>query len=294
MKNLLACYANCRYTTKCDDLRNEILDKQEQAVTDISAYLRDRGRPPITIQVLKRGLKFSNVEDAKKAKKLAVAPVLNVTEAKIIKNAPTVADPISKKASAKSKRLKHNRATKQLSSSVKPKKAILKPNGSKRAVRIKKPRPASLLEKPRNLSRSLLSGSQTSDGRQKKVARSAIHAHQSKQRKRTEMARRIKNGLMENVGEKEFQSSPAAAGFESSTNGNSNARRATKRKRKSNSQRAKSASRNGSLFIIVEGKSANIVNEEGLMQHLLNNPSATARYFEASEVEARVQIVPKK
>jgi len=30
------------------------------------------------------------------------------------------------------------------------------------------------------------------------------------------------------------------------------------------------------------------------MQHLFASPSATARYFEASEVEARVHIVLKK
>jgi hypothetical protein len=43
MKNLLACYANCRFVTRCDELRNEIIEKPEQAATDINSYLGERG-----------------------------------------------------------------------------------------------------------------------------------------------------------------------------------------------------------------------------------------------------------
>src|SRR6476659_5833265 len=67
IKNLLACYANCRYNSKCDDLRTEILDKTDQAASDINAYLGARGRAPVTIQILKRGLKFADVAHVKKA-----------------------------------------------------------------------------------------------------------------------------------------------------------------------------------------------------------------------------------
>src|SRR6185295_18598076 len=66
-----------------------------------------------------------------------------------------------------------------------------------------------------------------------------------------------------------------------------------KTKRKSSSK-SRPASRNGKVYIILEGKTANIVDEQGLMQHLFASPSATARYFEASEVEARLQIALKK
>ncbi|HEX8186315.1 MAG TPA: hypothetical protein VF747_16235, partial [Blastocatellia bacterium] len=63
IKNLLACFANCRYSTRCEDLRNEIIDKTELASTDINKYLSERGRTPITIQLMKRGLKFADVLD---------------------------------------------------------------------------------------------------------------------------------------------------------------------------------------------------------------------------------------
>src|ERR1051325_9097582 len=71
MKNLLACYANCRYSTKCEDLRNEVISKPEQASTDINKYLSERGRTPITIQLMKRGLKFSEAtaEDVRSGNK---------------------------------------------------------------------------------------------------------------------------------------------------------------------------------------------------------------------------------
>src|SRR5215213_8675438 len=59
MKNLLACYANCRFSTRCDELRNEIIEKPEQAAADINAYLGERGMRLIQIQFPKRGVKFA-------------------------------------------------------------------------------------------------------------------------------------------------------------------------------------------------------------------------------------------
>src|SRR5215208_2407163 len=60
IKNLLACYANCRYNTRCEELRSEIIDKTEIASGDINKYLSEHGREPITIQLMKRGLKFAS------------------------------------------------------------------------------------------------------------------------------------------------------------------------------------------------------------------------------------------
>ena len=60
MKNLLACYANCRYNGRCEDLRTEVIARSDQATKDINDYLRERGRTPITIQVMKRGLRFAD------------------------------------------------------------------------------------------------------------------------------------------------------------------------------------------------------------------------------------------
>jgi hypothetical protein len=62
MKNLLACYANCRYNLRCGDLRNEVLDKLHEASRDINQYLGECSASPITIQVLKRGLRFAELQ----------------------------------------------------------------------------------------------------------------------------------------------------------------------------------------------------------------------------------------
>jgi hypothetical protein len=69
IKNLLACYANCRYNTRCDDLRNEVLDKLDEANRDINQYLSERSAisathcRPIAIRVLKQGLRFVEASD---------------------------------------------------------------------------------------------------------------------------------------------------------------------------------------------------------------------------------------
>src|SRR5262249_48328497 len=60
MKNLLACFANCRYTMRCDELRNELADKTAEAESDINRYLSERGRAPVVVQILKRGVKFDD------------------------------------------------------------------------------------------------------------------------------------------------------------------------------------------------------------------------------------------
>src|SRR5436853_6971001 len=60
VKNLLACYGNCRYTGRCDELRNELVDKTAAAESDINRYLSERGRNPILVQILKRRVKFGD------------------------------------------------------------------------------------------------------------------------------------------------------------------------------------------------------------------------------------------
>jgi len=67
--------------------------------------------------------------------------------------------------------------------------------------------------------------------------------------------------------------------------------RVAPRKKAARSGKAAAA---GKVYIIIEGQTATVVNEQGLMAHLFSNRSKTTRYFEASEVEARVQIVLKR
>ena len=64
--------------------------------------------------------------------------------------------------------------------------------------------------------------------------------------------------------------------------------------RKKATAKSRKPARNGKVYIILEGQTASVVDEAGLMMHLFNHPSRTARYFEAIEVEARVQIVLKR
>ena len=202
MKNLLACFANCRYNTRCDDLRNEIESKTDQAVKDINQYLSERGQSPISIQFLKRGLKFT-----------AAA------------------------AQAKEK---------------------LKPRQLKAPLKLTES--ASKTEKRRK------TGSRRMEKKSKKPA--------AKSQETQEQPSRVTSGAGEAAVEKRTARSrskprrPRAA----SANGNS--------------------SRKGSkTYIILEGRSATIVDERGLLQHILSGASSDVRYFEAMEVEARLQIV---
>jgi hypothetical protein len=67
--------------------------------------------------------------------------------------------------------------------------------------------------------------------------------------------------------------------------------RSKPRRRKAASHNGKAPRKSAKTYIIVEGRSASIVDEQGLMQHILSRTSPDARYFEATEVVARVQIV---
>ncbi len=64
MKNLLACYANCRFNLRCDDLREVLVGQQEQAEQLLNDYRLTRDQPPVRIQFLARSLKFVAQEKA--------------------------------------------------------------------------------------------------------------------------------------------------------------------------------------------------------------------------------------
>jgi hypothetical protein len=48
------------------------------------------------------------------------------------------------------------------------------------------------------------------------------------------------------------------------------------------------------MFIILDGEKSALVDEKGLMAKLLAGVSPNARYFEATEIELRLQIAHKK
>jgi hypothetical protein len=236
MKNLLACYANCRYSTRCEDLRNEIIDKTELASSDINKYLTERGRTPITIQLMKRGLKFADT---------VKADVENSTA-----------------KSGKTRGAIYEERPLALPKKIKPSK--------------RRPRPVTARKRTAGGIESV-----------KKIATVL-----TKNRKSAVMPRRPKREANLNT-EKEQVLNPPVQMQESNANNKTKMNKNARSKKRNASSGSRSADRNGKVYIIIEGKSANVVDEQALMMHLFTNPSSGARYFEASEVEARVQIIKK-
>lgn len=219
MKNLLACFANCRYNTRCDDLKNELADKTELATRDINQYLLDRGRKPIVIQMMKRGLRF-------------------VEAAKTEKTAPF----------------------------VKQKK---EPSEPKRRLRLVAAKTVPAIKHRENKAAPVV-----------------------KQREKVVMPKRVKNEASALRKDKPVASHQPAQPSDAASS-RLNPVKPSRAKSKNGSRKSRAAAQRRKVYIIIEGKSASIVTEQGLMQHLFNNPGSGARYFEASEVEARVQIVLK-
>lgn len=301
IKNLLACYANCRYSARCDDLRKELEDKTEEAATDINAYLSQQNRPPITVQLQKRGVKFlplTSVEIKPKSRKLRAGvsktrslrsyAVSNSTDSLVrpkktssaIERVSRVSSqPVSNGNSVISKAASKNKAVKKRRKSIKrtaagrasSKKASAasdrKPAGGKSSQTLNRKSPGeieSFVQKPNK------PVSRKSSVMRKKATRSKKESDIEKERGSNDapIAKRA---------------TPQKTGATKST-----------RQRKSGAKTASSRARKDKVFIILEGDNASLVDERGLMEHLLSGSSSKARYFEATEVEAKVQIIPKK
>ena len=295
IKNLLACYANCRYSGRCDELKNEILDKTDQAAKDISAYLEERGRKPVTIQIMKRGVKFTDIANVKNvtlAKAERAKPALPI-KSETKSPSPRPAFGRSAKIETRTKPARPKR--KKIRNRAKPKITSTLSAAESSVVNVRKARAASYLEKTPALSTQKAARKRKPTRKRKKSAKSrnpvitkaARNNFELNQRESITMPKRAINKSIESPVEKESASNITSG--EPSTLGNGKAK--TKRK---SSSKSRVASRNGKVYIILEGKTASLVDEQGLMQHLFASPSANARYFEASEVEARVHIVLKK
>lgn len=268
MKNLLACYANCRYSGRCDDLRNEVIDKADQAAKDINDYLRERGRAPITIQVMKRGLKFTDTPRLQKSSQESI-PVAQT------KSLDSKVSSEAKKITSKAANLTANHPR-----SKRKKRAL----ASLSAVRTTTSKQVSVLtnKEPAKASKPRL-------GERRKKAG-------SKRKKRITMARNTAREESIRKQEKaEISNQTGETQQPATTAKTARSRNGSNRKTKSSSRNTQTARKTGKkIFIILEGKSASLVDEQGLIAHLLANDSSGARYFEASEVEARLQIVPKR
>jgi hypothetical protein len=308
MKNLLACYANCRYSTRCDDLRNEVINNTDQASSDINKYLSERGRSPVIIQLMKRGLKFSDAPppDARPGsdKQLPAAIKGSTTEApriktKIIHRPAQAPAPVNNSANLSTRGMTKNRKRRP-----KLRAALLGKSKESRVgvttVKLGKTQGASYLEKPPVVSRKKRGAKQKPQSRKTKkmFGREGGSAEKlapmTRNRKSDVMARRPKNEFSATATDKEQVLNQPAQNQDVSANSKPMMTRpARSKKKRSAAARGNSAERNGKVYIILEGKSANVVDEQGLMMHLFTNPSSGARYFEASEVQARVQIIKK-
>jgi hypothetical protein len=311
MKNLLACYANCRYSTKCDDLRNEVISNTEQASADINKYLNERGRKPITIQLMKRGLKFSEattqeVRSSNKTK-LPSSVALSTTEPQrtTMKSIARVStEPMFEGSAVKlsSKVIKKIRKK-----SAKPR--TTRPNETKKSsvesttVKVSKTQGASYLEKSPALLKKKKVAKQAKQNLRSSKAKKMVTGQRDsieklapikkRNRKSAAMPRRPKNESNTILAEKEQVLNSHAQEQDGNASNGVKMTKPARSKKRAASTRGRSPERNGKVFIILEGKTANVVDEQGLMMYLFTNPSSTAKYFEASEVEARVQIIKK-
>jgi hypothetical protein len=311
MKNLLACYANCRFSTRCDELRNEIIEKPEQATTDINSYLGERGQRLIQIQFPKRGLKF--IESGKQASEARSAKSLLRIDRKELSNMPpTFTQARARAASPKGpgrvpllspafggegrsprpkRRLKAGKKS-AVARPEEPKAKIFKAEAQepRKEPALKKRAPG---EKPPRAGASATATVKAAPG-------AGVKASGAKK----PVGKKAKRRGGASVPNKLSKAAPvetrkaANQDTEMSEQLNDKEKSVKPKKSSSNKRGAAAASRSGrkqgKKFIILEGKSASLVDEHGLMLHIMSGPSSEARYFEVNEVEARVQIVTKK
>lgn len=287
MKNLLACYANCRYNSRCDDLRNEILPNLEQAAGDINAYRRERELSAIEIQLLKRGLKFVDVAALQKnlaqgKKRSLKSPRTSRVKTKSAK--PQALPEIVKTETPKPKVRKSAKPAKASAATRLEKVQALAQKRSEPSA-VKKPRARaqesgeSTALKPQTLLREKPRTHPKKRGRvrsKKPIMKSETGLKMAKNIKESE----TKNALSTNEG-----TQPNLSG--------ANEKAAAPRRKKITAQDAASKKKKR-MFIILDGERSALVDERGLMAKLLAGVSPNARYFEATEIELRLQIAHKK
>ena len=295
MKNLLACFANCRYTMRCDELRGELTDKAAQAESDINHYLSERGRGPVLVQILKRGVKFDDQAGRSSRKPPAMAPPVAVEVKPHLRLAVNAPPPPKRKPPRPVVVLSgraENRSPRTVTAPRLSPAAKVKSATKTRAVR----RPA-IRAKRQPDSRDVVAGTVLTGTKAPRAAslRLTVAAPRPSVRKRTDMPRRAKSTSKANVMDGDRAAQPPEMSV-LAVKPDSAARPSSERAapRRKAAAKARKPAAQGKVYIIIEGQTASIVDEQGLMTHLFSNNSKNTRYFEASEVEARVQIVPKR
>lgn len=296
MKNLLACFANCRYNTRCVELRNEIEDKTEQAASDINGYLAEKSVPPIRIQLLTKGLKFiplSKIEKPKPERKIKSSSgkkthtVQSQPAKPLSAKKPKVAQsqPAKKKVIADGNNL-HERASVAV-----PRSGRVTRGGQRRSplhAFENRPKLSAKLSNDKKPQAVQSQHEKTLDDKKPKVAQSQ-HEKRKISRKRKPMSRKA------NTIQNQSNDMPVTH-LEGAKENNPKSARSLKPASKA---RSNSTARNGKksgkkLYIIIENETATVLDEQGLIKRILAGPSSKARFFEAKEVEAQLQIVYKK
>jgi hypothetical protein len=300
MKNLLACFANCRYTMRCDELRNELVDKAPAAESDINRYLSERGRSPVIVQILKRGVKFDD-----KAARPPRQPI-EVASTSVPKNKPRLKLQAGARPTSRTKRLlaasassgpAQKRAQRMIKAHKPAAVAKVKSNTKHRAVqspKLQANRPGIAQQTDRLSNAADFAAPRPASLRLTKTATG--QQGEARSRKKTTMPRRARSLVKANAVGIENPAAPPREPLSLAGKSDPDARPTGERAapRKKAIAKSRKSARNNKIYIIIEGQTASIVDEQGLMMHLFGNHSKNARYFEASEVEARVQIMPKR
>lgn len=270
-KNLLACYANCRYNTRCDELRSEVEANFEQATTDINTWRNERGMSLIQLQMPKRGLKFVDVKPLSattpRQKSVATKPKAEKPVARLERQSPrpTIADKLEVQTTKPSvkRRAKKRRA----------KVRVTKPAG-KAAQKLL---PLEPLPEPQ------VKPLRVSKAPKRKKRKSITENRIRMPRKSKEMAVEAATDNRERL-----LASVSDAGNSSPSDGVKIAAPQAKRSGKTSATKKPKK-----YYIVLEGERGTLVDESGLMKKLLAGVTPGARFFEASEMEVRLQLVKK-
>ena len=268
-KNLLACYANCRYNTRCDELRSEVETNFEQATTDINTWRKERGMSLIQLQMPKRGLKF--VE----AKPLPLTP----PRKKTIPVKSLVAKPIV------GLQRKSSPPTVVEKMEVEPSKPPVKRRAKKRRAKVR-------VTKPAGKAAQKLIPFESIPEPQVKPLRVSKAPKRKKRKSTTEnrirMPRKSKEMAVEAATDNRERLLAPTSEAGSPSDGVKIAAPQAKRSGKTSATKKPKK-----YYIVLEGERGTLVDESGLMKKLLAGVAPGARFFEASEMEVRLQLVKK-
>lgn len=283
MKNLLACYANCRYNTRCDELRGEVLAQLPQATADINTYRATRGAAAIAIQPLKRGLKFVDLSSALKKSTPPPKPALKPA-AKPLRQ--TARKPARKKPQRQARR------TAQQPIQSQPQR---KPKAASVAASVAAAPPSPKPPTPKTAAKPQRRKRQITRPQTERVMPRPAKSTQTEEMSTTTVRGTAATRTSTNAPLTMPARTPDAASAFASTAAQDAAPKSAPARRKRSARASAAAPKKAKkTFIILHGERATVVDEQGLISQLLAGSMTGARFFEVKEVEARLEIVYKR